>query len=206
MRPFSTAQKTLSDARERTRQMERQILNTSSESGAAATDNSPLNAITRMMEQEKIRTNQTISRDYTQMAESLEADLIKRPYADRAPPHHLHVFTHKHNTILTLTRPNGNPILSLSCGNLGFRKAQRGGYDPAYQLTAHVFGQMQERGLLPSIKRLEIIFRGFHQGREAFTKVLLGNEGRNVRPLVSGVSDATRLKFGGTRSQRVRRL
>ncbi|PLB43951.1 translational machinery component [Aspergillus steynii IBT 23096] len=206
VRPFSTTQKTFSDARDRTRQMERQILNISSESGAAANDNSPLNAITRMMEQEKIRTNQSVTRDYSRMAEVLEADLIKQPYSDRAPPHHLHVFSHRHNTILTLTRPNGNPILSMGCGNLGFRKAQRGGYDSAYQLTAHVFGQMQERGLLPSIKRLEIIFRGFQQGREAFTKVLLGNEGRNVRGLVSGVSDATRLKFGGTRSQRVRRL
>ncbi|KAK1150241.1 hypothetical protein N8T08_000143 [Aspergillus melleus] len=206
MRPFSTTQKTLSDARERTRQMERQILNTPSEPSAAANDNSPLNAITRMMEQEKIRTNQSVTRDYSRMAESLEADLIKRPYSDRSPPHHLHVFTHKHNMHLTLTRPNGNPIFSISCGQLGFRKSGRGGYDSAYQLTAHVFGQIQERGLLPSIQRLEVIFRGYSQGREAFTKVLLGNEGRNIRGLVSSVTDATRLKFGGTRSRKVRRL
>lgn len=206
MRPFSTTQKTLSDAREKTRQMEKQILSTPSEPSAGGNDNSPMNAISRMMEQEKIRTNQNVSRDYSRMAESLEAELLKQPYSDHAPPHHLHVYAHRHNTILTLTRPNGNPILSMGCGQLGFRKSGRGGYDSAYQLTAHVFGLIQERGLLPSIKRLEVVFRGFHQGREAFSKVLLGNEGKNIRGLVSSVSDATRLKFGGTRSRKVRRL
>ena len=56
------------------------------------------------------------------------------------------------------------------------------------------------------IKRLEVVFRDFGPGREAFTKVLLGSEGRNIRGLVSRVTDATRLKFGGTRSRKVRRL
>ncbi|THD00009.1 hypothetical protein EYZ11_000461 [Aspergillus tanneri] len=203
-RPFSTTRRGLSDAKDKTREIERQILNTQPEQ--PANDNSPLSAITRMMGQEKSRTNQGVSRDYSRMAASLEAEMIRQPYSDRSPPHHLHVFSHKHNTLLTLTRPNGNPMLSMGCGHLGFRKAGRGGYDPAYQLTAHVFGQMQERGYLPEIKRLEVVLRGFGAGREAFTKVLLGNEGRNVRGLVSRVTDSTRIKFGGTRSRKVRRL
>jgi small subunit ribosomal protein S11 len=204
-RPFSSAPKTLADAKEKSREIERQILNTQSEQ--PANDNSPLSAITRMMQgTDKSRTSPNVSRDYSRMAESLEAEMIKQPYADRAPPHHLHVYAHKHNTILTLTRPNGNPLLSMSCGHLGFRKGGRSGYDPAYQLTAHVFGQMQERGYLLDINRLEVVFRGFGAGREAFTKVLLGNEGRNVRGLVSRVADSTRIKFGGTRSRKVRRL
>lgn len=144
--------------------------------------------------------------DYARLAESLEADMMKNPYADRAPPHHLHVYSHKHNTILTLTRPNGNPMMSLGCGQIGFRKAGRSGFDPAYQLSSHVMSQIQERGYLLEIKRLEIVFRGFGKGRDAFTKVLLGNEGRKIRGLVSRVTDSTRVKFGGTRSRKVRRL
>ncbi|KAK9656150.1 hypothetical protein HCH54_000835 [Aspergillus fumigatus] len=204
MRPFSTTMSPSSSAKEKTREIERQILNPNSEQ--TTDDNSPLSAITRMMQGEKARASQAVSRDYSRMAESLEAEMIKYPYADRSPPHHLHVYAHKHNTLLTLTQPNGNPMLSMSCGHLGFRKGGRSGYDPAYQLTSHVFGQIQERGFLMDIKRLEIVFQGFGQGREAFTKVLLGSEGKNIRGLVSRVTDSTRIKFGGTRSRKVRRL
>ncbi|KAL2825370.1 hypothetical protein BJY01DRAFT_230216 [Aspergillus pseudoustus] len=149
-------------------------------------------------------SNQAVSREYTQMVNDIEAKI--KPYVDQVPAHHIHVYAHKHNTILTLTRPNGSPLLSMSCGHLGFRKGKRAGYDPAFQLCSHVFAQIQERGLLMDIQNLEIIYRGFHQGREAFNKILLGNEGKNIRGLVSKVSDSTRLKFGGTRSSRPRRL
>ncbi|KAL3458779.1 hypothetical protein BJX64DRAFT_265872 [Aspergillus heterothallicus] len=149
-------------------------------------------------------SSQTVSRDFSQMIDDIGAKF--QPYSDQVPAHHLHVYAHKHNTILTLTRPNGSPLLSMSCGHLGFRKGKRAGYDPAFQLCSHVFGQIQERGLLMDIQNLEIIYRGFHQGREAFNKILLGNEGRNIRGLVTKVTDSTRLKFGGTRSPRPRRL
>lgn len=67
-------------------------------------------------------------------------------------------------------------------------------------------GTIQERGLLPQIKELEVVFRGFGAGREATQKVLLGTEGRRLRDKVIRVTDATRLKFGGTRSPKPRRL
>ena len=134
-------------------------------------------------------------------------DLTENPYADkRPPPFHLHVYAHKHNTHLTLTRPNREPMLSLSCGSIGFRKSHRGGYDPAYQLSSYMMGKIQERGFLMDIKTLEVVLRGYGPGREAFTKILLGDEGKTIRNLVTQVTDATRLKFGGTRSRRVRRL
>ncbi|KAJ5610885.1 Myosin light chain kinase-like protein [Penicillium lagena] len=136
-------------------------------------------------------------------AQSMEDEMLTNPYPDRAPPHHLHVFTHKHNTILTLTRPNGNPMMSMGSGQIGFRKGGRSGFDPAYQLCSHVLAQIQERGYLLEIQRLEIVYRGFGKGRDAFNKVILGNEGRKIRGLVSRVTDSTRIKFGGTRSRRL---
>ncbi|KAJ5951180.1 uncharacterized protein N7479_009593 [Penicillium vulpinum] len=185
--------------------IEKQMLNREPQTSSGSS--SPLSAITQMMQGKRSGApSPRGNSDYSRMAESLEADMIKNPYADRAPPHHLHVYCHKHNTILTLTRPNGNPLLSIGCGQIGFRKAGRSGFDPAYQLSAHVMTQIQEKGFLMEIERLEIVYRGFGKGREAFTKVLLGNEGRHLRGLVSRVSDSTRLKFGGTRSRHVRRL
>jgi small subunit ribosomal protein S11 len=139
-------------------------------------------------------------------------------------PHHLHIYSTKHNTHLTLTRPNRSPLLSFSAGNIGFRKAQRGSYDAAFQLSAYVFKMMKDRGLLRrenevgfgeeelgvktegAIRNVEVVLRGYGKGREAVVKALMGNEGRGLRDKVVRVSDATRLKFGGTRSPKPRRL
>ncbi|KAJ5684675.1 uncharacterized protein N7477_001020 [Penicillium maclennaniae] len=201
-RSFSSSPKT-SSSTEEARKIEKGILD---RKPANSEDSSPLSAITKMMQGDQSSSSPRVKSDYSRLAESLEADMMRNPYADRAPPHHLHVYCHKHNTILTLTRPNGNPLMSLGTGQIGFRKGGRAGFDPAYQLSSHVMSQIQERGYLMEIKRLEVIFRGFGKGRDAFIKVLLGNEGRNIRGLVNRVTDSTRVKFGGTRSRKVRRL
>ncbi|RMZ69189.1 mitochondrial ribosomal subunit S18 [Pyrenophora seminiperda CCB06] len=120
--------------------------------------------------------------------------------------HKLHVYSTKHNTHICLTKPNRDPLISVSCGNIGFRKAGRGTYDAAYQLAAFVMSRIQDKGLLPQIQRIELAYRGFGKGREAVTKAILGAEGKNIRPLISKLSDSTRLKFGGTRSKKPRRL
>ena len=120
--------------------------------------------------------------------------------------HRFHVYATKHNTHITLTKPNRDAIISVAAGNIGFRKAARGSYDAAYQLSAYVMNRIQELGLLREILRLELVLRGFGAGRDAVTKALMGSEGRNLRPKVVRVTDATRLKFGGTRGKRPRRL
>ena len=56
------------------------------------------------------------------------------------------------------------------------------------------------------IRQLELILRDFGPGRDAISKLLLGAEGRALRSRIVRVVDGTRLKFGGTRSKRPRRL
>ncbi|KAA8567223.1 hypothetical protein EYC84_010266 [Monilinia fructicola] len=121
-------------------------------------------------------------------------------------PHHFHVYATRHNTHITLTRPNREPIISLSCGNIGFRHSGRKHYDSAFQLAALVMARIHERAIGRDIHKLELVLRGFGAGREAVTKALLGTEGRWLRGKVVKVTDATRLKFGGTRSKKPRRL
>lgn len=125
---------------------------------------------------------------------------------DEDDKHKLHVYATKHNTHLTLSKPNRDALISVSCGNIGFRKAGRGTYDAGYQLAAFLMSRIQDKGLLPQIQKLELIYRGFGPGREAVTKAILGAEGKKVRPLIVKLSDSTRLKFGGTRSKKPRRL
>ncbi|KAI4184112.1 MAG: hypothetical protein L6R41_004981 [Letrouitia leprolyta] len=127
-------------------------------------------------------------------------------YPPLPEPHHLHIYSTKHNTHITLTNPNRDPLISVSSGSIGFRKAARGTYDAAYQLGAYVMGRIQQQGLLTQIQSLEVVLRDFGPGREAVSKILLGSEGRNLRGRVVRVCDATKLKFGGTRSKNRRRI
>jgi small subunit ribosomal protein S11 len=139
-------------------------------------------------------------------SDSLAEELDVQEDEQSQEPYHLHIYSHKHNTHITLTKPNRDALISLSCGNIGFRKAGRKHYDSAYQLGAYVINKMHQKNLVNQIKKLEVVLRGFGPGREAVVKVLMGNEGKMLRPKIMRVSDSTRLKFGGTRSKRKRRL
>ncbi|KAF2484450.1 hypothetical protein BDY17DRAFT_323301 [Neohortaea acidophila] len=149
---------------------------------------------------------------------------------ERQKPHRLHVYSHKHNTHLTLSQPSRSAadtpssrtagatatateqkkmvdtLLSMSTGNIGFRKAGRGTYDAAFQLAAFMLKQIQERGIWRDMNRLEVVLRGFGAGRMAVTKALLGTEGRHIRGKITAVLDATRLNQGGARAKKPRRL
>ena len=153
---------------------------------------------------------------------SLSTSLEDEPEPDNF---RLSVYATKHNTHINIMGPDFGkdkdgklkidkrtekpPLkvyISLSAGNLGFKHSQRKHYDAAFQLASYVFARMEERGYNGLIRALEVQLRGFGAGREAVTKALLGSEGRLLRGKVVKVMDATRLKFGGTRSKKPRRL
>lgn len=138
-------------------------------------------------------------------------------YKERA--HQLHIYATRHNCHITVVRPPGykNPsngnvsknrtvLMSVACGNLAFRHSARKHYDSAFQLASYVMGILKTRGHIKDIEQLEVFLRGFGAGREAVTRALLGLEGAALRGKIVKVSDATRLKFGGTRSKKPRRL
>jgi small subunit ribosomal protein S11 len=125
---------------------------------------------------------------------------------DDLEPYHFHIYSHKHNTHITCTKPNREPIISLSAGNIGFRKSRRGTFDSAYSLTKYVLERLIHTGWPVKMNRLEVVLRGFGQGREAALKVLMSPEGKVLRDKIVRVADSTRIKFGGTRSEKPRRL
>ncbi|KAK4087682.1 hypothetical protein Purlil1_8013 [Purpureocillium lilacinum] len=129
-----------------------------------------------------------------------------QPRDDELEPYHFHIHSHKHNTHITCTKPNREPIISMSCGNIGFRKSRRGTFDSAYSLTKYVLERLIHTGWPMKIKRIELVLRGFGQGREAAVKVLMSPEGKVFRDKIVRVADSTRIKFGGTRSEKPRRL
>lgn len=121
-------------------------------------------------------------------------------------PYHLHIYSHKHNTHISCTKPNREAIISLSCGNIGFKNARRGTFDAAYSLGKYVLERLVHNGWPMKMKKLELVMRGFGQGREAAMKVLLSPEGKVLRDKIVRVTDSTRIKFAGTRSKKPRRL
>lgn len=137
---------------------------------------------------------------------SLTNELAGRSAAEEEEPYHFHVYSHRHNTHVTVTKPNRDAIISLSCGNIGFRKARRKQYDAAYQLTVYVLERLYDAGWDGKIEKMEVVLKGFGAGREAATKVLLGTEGSRLRDKIVRVADATTIKFGGTRSSNPRRV
>ncbi|KAI0171903.1 translational machinery component [Hypoxylon sp. FL1284] len=137
---------------------------------------------------------------------STDPEVDEEDFGPPQEPFHFHVYAHKHNAHITVTKPNRNAIINMSTGNIGIKKSKRGTYDAAYQLTAFVIDKLHQGSWHNKIKIMEVVLRGFGSGREAATKILLGSEGRMLRDKIVKVSDATRLKFGGTRSPRPRRL
>lgn len=125
---------------------------------------------------------------------------------DDYEPYHFHVLSHKHNTHITVTKPSRDPIISMSTGNIGYKKSRRGLFDSAYSLTKYVLERLIHMGWPVKINRLELVLRGFGQGRDAAVKVLMSPEGKILREKIVRVSDATRVKFAGTRSKKRRRI
>lgn len=93
---------------------------------------------------------------------------------------------------------------AISTGQLGFRKSARGEYEAGFQTAAKMFSIMEERGFLD--KNIDLVFKNFGKGRGAFEDALKGKEGNRVRSKIVRMSDNTKLKFGGTKSPKVRRL
>lgn len=126
--------------------------------------------------------------------------------------HTLHARCSRNNVILTLMSPKQECILRATGGSVGFKKGQRGGYEAGFRAASHMFQEIARRSTLVDpakrlmLAELEIVFRGFGMARDALIKALTGVEGRPVRGFVRRLTDATRLKYGGTRSRKARRI
>jgi small subunit ribosomal protein S11 len=115
----------------------------------------------------------------------------RQPKERELEPYHLHILASKHNTHITCTKPNREPIISLSCGCLGYKKSRRSGFDSAYSLTKYVLERLIHNGWPMKIKRLEVIMRGFGQGRDAAIKVLMSPEGKVLRDKIVRLINCT---------------
>lgn len=115
-------------------------------------------------------------------------------------PHQLHINATFNNTIITLTRPNGAPLVTTSGGSAGFKKAARSGYEAAHQAAVQLLDKMNAKNL--QVPNIHIVLKGFGPGRDAAFKALTAGPQWNVKR----ITDATPTPFGGCRPKKARRL
>lgn len=115
-------------------------------------------------------------------------------------PHQLHINATFNNTIITLTRPNGAPLVTTSGGSAGFKKAARSGYEAAHQAAVQLLDKMNAKNL--QVPNIHIVLKGFGPGRDAAFKALTAGPQWNVKR----ITDATPIPFGGCRPKKARRL
>ncbi|KAJ1950841.1 hypothetical protein FBU59_000489 [Linderina macrospora] len=112
----------------------------------------------------------------------------------------LHVHASSNNTILSLTDSNGRVIVNASGGTVGFKKAQRAGFEPAYQATVHVANAVREKAI--PVNKVELRLKGFGAGRDAVFKAVHSV----TNWAVCRVVDTTPVPFNGCRPKKARRL
>ncbi|KAJ1934227.1 hypothetical protein GGF37_006444 [Kickxella alabastrina] len=112
----------------------------------------------------------------------------------------LHVHASSNNTILSLTDADGRVLVNASGGTVGFRKAQRAGFEAAYQATASIATTIKDRGI--NVRKVELRLKGFGAGRDAAFKAVHSV----TNWVVCRVVDTTPIPFNGCRPKKARRL
>ena len=123
----------------------------------------------------------------------------------------INVHSTRNNTIITLTNHLNQPLTWISAGSMGFKSAQKSGYEAGYQSTIALFNKINESAIDSPLHQskfgpLELHYRGFGQGRSASWSALLSQEGEAFKQRLTLIKDKTNLVRGGTRPKKQRRL
>ncbi|CAG8543220.1 10049_t:CDS:1 [Dentiscutata heterogama] len=113
----------------------------------------------------------------------------------------IHIRASYNNTIVSLTNSRKDVLINSSGGLVGFKKAQRGGYEAAHQAAIALVEKVKEKGI--KIKNVEVLIKGFGPGRDAAFKAIASPENPWT---IKRITDSTPLPFGGCRPRKARRL
>lgn len=101
------------------------------------------------------------------------------------------------NTLVTLTDPKGNAVMSASSGALGFKGSRKSTPFAAAKVGEIIGEKAQQMGM----KEANVIVRGVGAGRESALRAFAG-KGINI----SKITDMTPVPFNGTRPPKARRV
>lgn len=108
-----------------------------------------------------------------------------------------HVKSSFNNTLVTITSPEGDVVLSSSAGKLGFKGSRKGTPFAASQIAGGLAKDMQAMG----IKTVEVNLQGPGSGRDSVVRAF---QGSGIH--VSVLRDVTPLPHNGPRPPKKRRV
>ncbi|OBZ76269.1 putative cardiolipin-specific deacylase, mitochondrial [Grifola frondosa] len=114
------------------------------------------------------------------------------------PQYMVFVKATRNNTTTTLTKPNGDPIITLSGGKVGFKSSNRASYEAGYQCIVGIFKQL-ELEMNKGDLEWQLYLKGFGQGRDAAYRALIAAEGTTVKQFLTSVTDRSPIKIGEVR-------
>ncbi|RXW25148.1 hypothetical protein EST38_g665 [Candolleomyces aberdarensis] len=144
-------------------------------------------------------------RDATRRDKGLKAPQKLDLFANNVTRLRLHCQSSPNNTMTTLTDADGGTIAWFSGGSCGFKKGNRATYEAGYQCAVRVFQKIEQLAKNDGAVKVDMLFKGFGQGREALKGALLSTEGERIRPLIASITDRTPIKIGGTRAKKMPR-
>ena len=109
----------------------------------------------------------------------------------------LHVHTTSNNTLITLIDQQGNKILGVGTGKVGYKGSKKSTPYAAEVLTKQILKDGQGYGL----KEIGIIFKGIGMAREGVFKAI--NEVGVVD--IAYIKEETGIQFGGCKGERPKR-
>ena len=98
------------------------------------------------------------------------------------------------NTILNLSRDNGEVLAQCSAGSIGYKGSKKSTAYVAQRVAEEIIRQAVERG----VYKVKLVVKKIGSGRDAVIKEFLGSNLLQVEELI----DKTPLKFGGTRPRK----
>ena len=116
---------------------------------------------------------------------------------------HVHAVSITSNMHVTITDHKHNPVVTMSAGRVGYKHAKRRTQEAAYDAAVAAFEKFSKTSY--KVEQVEIVLKGFGQGRRGFISAINGQHGDFLRKKVVRVTDATPLVIGGTRVSNKRR-
>src|SRR5687768_6962505 len=132
---------------------------------------------------------QTAVENPVKNAESEAKVVKKRKVKKSVPKGRINIFASFNNTIITITDPTGNVLVSASAGSSGFKGTKKGtAYAAQIAAESAVGSAKQQFGM----SKADVIVKGIGMGREAAVRSL-----GNTNLIIESLSDSTGAAHGG---------
>ena len=106
----------------------------------------------------------------------------------------VHAVSVTRNIHVTICDHKHNPVIAVSAGQLGKKHSKRGTPEAAYDTTVRA---LERLAISPfEVRQVELVLKGFGNGRRGFLQAIMGPKGEFVKRKVVRVTDATPLQIG----------